>query len=86
VASRTMCASGKEERSRLSAGVVMTASPSQFVPRTKICLIEAEADCIRRQIVADGWGKINCRVAGQREETENQKAKGKRQKGGTFFF
>src|ERR1035437_4499496 len=31
-----MCASGNFSRSRSSAGVVNTASPSQFTPRTKI--------------------------------------------------
>src|SRR6185312_14053048 len=31
-----MCASGNFSRSRSSAGVVITASPSQFVPRIKI--------------------------------------------------
>src|SRR5208282_307481 len=34
--SRVICASGNFSRSRSSAGVVITASPSQLVPRTKI--------------------------------------------------
>ena len=33
--SKAMCASGNFSRSRSSAGVVITASPSQFVPRTR---------------------------------------------------
>ena len=34
--SSAICASGNFSRSRSSAGVVITASPSQFVPRTKM--------------------------------------------------
>jgi len=39
VASKMMWAAGKDERKRRSAGVVITASPIQFVPRTRLQLI-----------------------------------------------
>ena len=35
--SRVICASGKRSRRRRTAGVVITASPSQFTPRMTMC-------------------------------------------------